>query len=117
MKRLMSRLMAPLAKSRKSGRAVPRNRQVRLALECLEVRELLSATPTHWVVEQQPGNIKAGQQITSANCNRDRFRQRGPLQRLDLPQLCQRPHRRLALPQYISNDGNERNHHRVGGEH
>ena len=64
MKRFFSSLLPSFTKSSKSDRPPLRKRRVRLGLECLEVRELMSATPTHWVVEKQPSNIVAGQQIT-----------------------------------------------------
>jgi hypothetical protein len=64
MKRFFSSLLPSFTKSTKSDRSRLQNRRVRLGFECLEERELMSATPTHWVVEKQPSNIVAGQQIT-----------------------------------------------------
>jgi len=45
MKRLMSRLLASFKKSPKRGVALTGRRPVRLQLECLEGRELMSAAP------------------------------------------------------------------------
>jgi hypothetical protein len=64
MKRLISRLLSSFAKSPKHGTSLAGKHRVRLQLESLEDRQLLSAPATHWVIEQQPSNIVAGSPIT-----------------------------------------------------
>jgi len=63
MKRFLSSLLSWCKSSPR--RPVPcRGRSARLGLEALEERQLMSASPTHWVIEQQPANIVAGSPIT-----------------------------------------------------
>ena len=64
MKRFLSSLLASFTNSSKSSRHLSQQRRARLQVECLEERQLLSAAATHWAIEQQPGNITAGQSIT-----------------------------------------------------
>src|ERR1041384_3701069 len=46
--RFLSKLLARFSKSRQHRRTSTRNRQVRPQLECLEERQLMSATPTYY---------------------------------------------------------------------
>jgi hypothetical protein len=62
-KRLISRLLSSCANSPKRGTSLAGKHRSRLQIENLEDRQLQSAPATHWVIEQQPGNIAAGSPI------------------------------------------------------
>jgi hypothetical protein len=64
MKRLLPRLLSSFANSPKRGTSLAGKHDVRLQLESLEDRQLLSAPATHSVIEQQPSNIVAGSPFT-----------------------------------------------------